>query len=474
MGSAKPPVQSRKRVGVAGGASGAGRSGGGAAALDIGGGCSAFAPAESKRNSGSFNGYTATQITQAASGAAASYERGELAHKTARLAVVEAELRALHASVLENGRDAAAKDALVSQKEEAIRALTRDLARTRETTVTMEAALNQRGDELRAARAALERAAGDLTASEARERVGAAAAADAAADAEATIAELREGLEAQGTRAAAAEAGLAEASARAAHLEAKFADVDAERSALQEEVLTLKGSIRVVCRVRPATPAEAAAVLAATPMTVDGDDSDDDGAPLASGARFCFPSGTADGRVVEIVEGERRAVDGRLVEGRAWPFEFNRVLDPLATQEVVFAEVRGLLQYVVDGHRVCVFAYGQTGAGKTFTMEGLAGQLKATSCVTSDADAAKGLIPRSVEHIFRRLEQLREGGWTVALTADMIEIYNDEIRDLLSGADHGDVDHKIRHVGDKVRIAVVRRPSATQRPRGRRERRSQP
>ena len=66
--------------------------------------------------------------------------------------------------------------------------------------------------------------------------------------------------------------------------------------------------------------------------------------------------------------------------------KFDRVFGPDSSQADVFADIKDHVQAVLDGESVCIFAYGQTGAGKTYTMEG---------------DNRDGIIAKSVEHLFR-------------------------------------------------------------------------
>ena len=68
--------------------------------------------------------------------------------------------------------------------------------------------------------------------------------------------------------------------------------------------------------------------------------------------------------------------------------------------------------------QVCIFAYGQTGSGKTFTMEGGDGE-------------ARGVVPRAAEQVFGAARELSLLGWTFEFHASFLEIYNDELRDLL-------------------------------------------
>lgn len=51
-------------------------------------------------------------------------------------------------------------------------------------------------------------------------------------------------------------------------------------------------------------------------------------------------------------------------------FTFDQIFDQNSTQTDVFYELSQLIQTIMDGQNICVFAFGQTGTGKTFTMEG--------------------------------------------------------------------------------------------------------
>jgi kinesin family protein C1 len=131
-------------------------------------------------------------------------------------------------------------------------------------------------------------------------------------------------------------------------------------------------------------------------------------------------------------------------EARRHAFVFHRALPPTAGQADVFGEVDGLVQSALDGHRACIFAYGQTGSGKTYTMMGGG---------AGGGDDARGIIPRAAELVFARLGVLRERGWEGGVTAEMLEIHNEVVRDLLPAPGGGGGaaaagPHDIRHDKD--------------------------
>ncbi|XP_054906401.1 kinesin-like protein KIF17 isoform X4 [Poeciliopsis prolifica] len=76
------------------------------------------------------------------------------------------------------------------------------------------------------------------------------------------------------------------------------------------------------------------------------------------------------------------------------------------------------MQGVTEGYNGTVFAYGQTGSGKSFTMQGV-----------SEPATQKGVIPRAFEHIFESIQCAENTKFLVR--ASYLEIYNEEVRDLL-------------------------------------------
>lgn len=100
-------------------------------------------------------------------------------------------------------------------------------------------------------------------------------------------------------------------------------------------------------------------------------------------------------------------------------FTFDAVYDAQSSQQDLYEEtVRPLVSSVLDGFNGTIFAYGQTGTGKTYTMEG----------TKLDHDK-RGIIPRSFEHIFNHIGRTENMQYLVR--ASYLEIYQEEIRDLL-------------------------------------------
>ncbi|KAH9664283.1 kinesin-like protein KIN-14R [Citrus sinensis] len=98
-------------------------------------------------------------------------------------------------------------------------------------------------------------------------------------------------------------------------------------------------------------------------------------------------------------------------------FKFDRVFTPNDGQVDVFADASPLVISVLDGYNVCIFAYGQTGTGKTFTMEG--------------TEQSRGVNYRTLEQLFEIAKE-RSETFTYNISVSVLEVYNEQIRDLLA------------------------------------------
>ncbi|CAH9084802.1 unnamed protein product [Cuscuta epithymum] len=107
-------------------------------------------------------------------------------------------------------------------------------------------------------------------------------------------------------------------------------------------------------------------------------------------------------------------------EGRR-SFKFNKVYAPAATQAQVFSDIQPLIRSVLDGYSVCIFAYGQTGSGKTYTMTG----------PDRASEEEWGVNYRALNDLFQ-ISQKRVNATAYEISVQMVEIYNEQIRDLLS------------------------------------------
>ncbi|KAF2283372.1 hypothetical protein GH714_003589 [Hevea brasiliensis] len=105
-------------------------------------------------------------------------------------------------------------------------------------------------------------------------------------------------------------------------------------------------------------------------------------------------------------------------------FLFDKVFGPTSQQKHLYdLAVSPIVYEVLEGYNCTIFAYGQTGTGKTYTMEG--GARKKNGEFPSDA----GVIPRAVKQIFDILEA-QNAEYSMKVT--FLELYNEEITDLLA------------------------------------------
>ncbi|KAK0136488.1 Chromosome-associated kinesin KIF4 [Merluccius polli] len=113
----------------------------------------------------------------------------------------------------------------------------------------------------------------------------------------------------------------------------------------------------------------------------------------------------------------------QVIVGAEKAFTYDYVFDPMAEQEEVFtAAVSPLLCGLFKGYHATVLAYGQTGSGKTFSMGG-------TYTSAQENEPCVGVIPRVIQRIFQERDKLAD--CETSLTVSYLEIYNEDILDLL-------------------------------------------
>lgn len=188
------------------------------------------------------------------------------------------------------------------------------------------------------------------------------------------------------------EARLQEALRVADEARQKLIKEETERRILFNKYQELKGNIRVMCRVRPAL-----------------------GGSEGEEARMSFPDDKTSAEILLAGPAERSSLG--TVTRKNYPFEFDRVFAPGTQNEEIFGEISQLVQSALDGYNVCIFCYGQTGSGKTYTM-------------SSD----DGMIPRATHMIYETMTKLKEKSWKYTMEGSFVEVYNEDLHDLLSPA----------------------------------------
>lgn len=178
------------------------------------------------------------------------------------------------------------------------------------------------------------------------------------------------------------------------------------RRKLHNQVQELKGNIRVFCRVRPSLEEE----------------------PVTDVAQIQYPDQSEESKEINVLGQEEKSSLG-VVSRKNNNFSFDRVFGPSVANGEVFDEISQLVQSALDGYNVCIFCYGQTGSGKTYTMSSL-----------------DGMIPRAVHQIYETAQSLEEKGWKYTMEGNFVEVYNENLNDLLGSADDLDKKkHEIRH-----------------------------
>uniref|UniRef100_A0A8V0Z3F0 Kinesin family member 4B n=1 Tax=Gallus gallus TaxID=9031 RepID=A0A8V0Z3F0_CHICK len=141
---------------------------------------------------------------------------------------------------------------------------------------------------------------------------------------------------------------------------------------------------------------------------------------VALRCRPLVPKETSEGcqMCLSFVPGEPQVIVG---SDKAFTYDY--VFDPSVEQEEVFnTAVAPLIRGIFKGYNATVLAYGQTGSGKTYSMGG-------TYTASQEHDPSMGVIPRVIKLLFKEKEQRQD--WEFVLKVSYLEIYNEDILDLL-------------------------------------------
>uniref|UniRef100_A0A182NHT7 Kinesin motor domain-containing protein n=1 Tax=Anopheles dirus TaxID=7168 RepID=A0A182NHT7_9DIPT len=135
--------------------------------------------------------------------------------------------------------------------------------------------------------------------------------------------------------------------------------------------------------------------------------------------------------VVEVVSNRELQLKSNYVDSRtSKKFTFDQTFGPNSRQNEVYqAVVAPYIEEVLSGFNCTVFAYGQTGTGKTFTM---VGDEEPQLSAAYEDDTQTGIIPRAVNHLF---DELRLTELEFSMRISYLELYNEELCDLLSTDD---------------------------------------
>ncbi|KAB2578298.1 Kinesin-like protein klpA [Lasiodiplodia theobromae] len=208
---------------------------------------------------------------------------------------------------------------------------------------------------------------------------------------------------------------MQEAIDAAEEAKAKLRAEETLRRKLHNQVQELKGNIRVFCRVRPPSETE-----------------------VPQAAEIAYPDAGKDSKEVVIQGPQQKSAMGTVTQSTS-PFTFDRVFGPGSQNAEVFDEISQLVQSALDGYNVCIFCYGQTGSGKTYTMS-----------------SVDGMIPRAVRQIYETAQGLEEKGWRYKMEGQFVEVYNENLNDLLGRAEELDKKKlEIRHDPVKKQTTIT-------------------
>ncbi|CAH8585576.1 unnamed protein product [Schistosoma turkestanicum] len=176
-------------------------------------------------------------------------------------------------------------------------------------------------------------------------------------------------------------------------LQQLFTEENEKRRLLHNQLQEVSGNVKVLCRCRPATKSNNPCIL-----------------KFKSIDRIILPIVNVHQRHTHLKSTRKHTVN-------EYVFKFNRVFRPEAKQLDVFEEIQPFITSCIDGHNVCIMAYGLKASGKTYTIQGSVND--------------PGIALRSITKLFELCRSLQII-WTTQISIAMLAIHNEIIYDLLS------------------------------------------
>ena len=123
----------------------------------------------------------------------------------------------------------------------------------------------------------------------------------------------------------------------------------------------------------------------------------------------------------DVTRGEIRIVNPKTPEDPPKQFTFDNVCDVRNSQLEIYVEsALPIVRAAIEGYNGTIFCYGQTGTGKTHTMEG-----------KDEPASERGIIPNAFETVFGDIDAVDSTNKNFLVRASFLEIYNENVRDLL-------------------------------------------
>ncbi|XP_023215681.1 kinesin-like protein KIF12 isoform X2 [Centruroides sculpturatus] len=179
---------------------------------------------------------------------------------------------------------------------------------------------------------------------------------------------------------------------------------------------------------RPSTAASEDSIMSADTDEINGD-YDNINVVVRVRPLTMQEAGKKDIQVVHFPADGQIMVDDQ-ISGQTRVFTYNVVFEPEASQNDVFeyCGIKKMIDMALDGFACTVLAYGQTGAGKTYTLTGV-------QCDGRTGEKVQGVVQMAFDYLFEQVELRRELNYIVQ--ASYLEVYKEQVFDLLNPSAKG-------------------------------------